>query len=106
MYNPSSVAQIGSILTSAYVGGSVVETCNIEIPSSHFTPEVQRAITATITYQSGDLIDIEIQFYLPGTTLADDKINITLPSILSTPTLTSNYAVQVKNVAVTPTINI
>lgn len=106
MYNPSSVAQIGNILTTGYVGGSATDTCTIELAPSNFSPEVLRDVTSTITYQAGDLIDVQLQFFLPGTSLADDKINVTLPSTLATPTLTASYAVQVKNVAVSPAITI
>lgn len=54
LYNPSSLTSLNLISINTKYKGSITDSCSVTIPSTSFTNDILRQLTATITYQTSD----------------------------------------------------
>ena len=104
IYNPSAIANIGSIEIKGIYSGTEKTKATVNIPANSFTYDVLRKVSTTLTYQNASLMTLKITMTVPHTGMASDVFHLTFPSDLSMSTLASDYSITGPNTASTPTL--
>jgi hypothetical protein len=104
IYNPSALTTIGSIGVSGRLGGTTKTTASISIPGSSFTYDIPRTMTTSVSYQAGDLFDVNIYWRFPYISNSGDKVVLAFPSELAMPVGSGNYDITGSNTLSMPLV--
>jgi hypothetical protein len=105
IYNPTSVASIGTIFVLGQLGGIQVTEADVAIPSSSFSNDILRDVTLATSYLAGDQLTLLITFTFAHAITNSDIFMITFPSDFSMSISASNYNIVGSYTATQPALN-